>query len=86
MSDKKMTEKKDYIDKPAGVKDSVELNAIQMNQIFKGDEDKATIKNAKTSVAKPTKRIVVYSTQLEEGMTIPALDGGKSQSRSGESR
>ena len=86
MSDKKMTKKKDYIDKPAGVGDSIEFNAIQMNQIFKGDEDKATNKNAETSATKPIKRDVVYSNQLKEGMSIPVANGGKPKSRDGESR
>ncbi len=86
MSVKKMTEKKDYIDVPAGVEDSIELNAIQMNQIFKGEGEKATSKNSETSAKKPTQRDMVYSNQLEEGMTIKAEKGGNPKSRDGESR
>ena len=56
-----------------------------MQQIFKGDEEKATKKNTKTITPNYVKREVL-STELTEGMTIRAEDGGKPRSRDGESR
>ena len=85
MSDKKMTEKKDYIEEPAGVNDTFTINGVEMQQIFKGDEEKATKENAKTVTPNYVRREVL-STELAEGMTIKAEDGGKPKSRDGESR
>ena len=85
MSDKKMTEKKDYIEGPAGVNDTFTINGVEMQQIFKGDEEKATKENAKTVTPNHVRREVL-STELAEGMTIRAEDGGKPKSRDGESR
>ena len=85
MSDKKMTEKKDYIERPAGLNDTFTISGVEMQQIFKGDEEKATKKNTKTITPNYVKREVL-STELTEGMTIRAEDGGKPRSRDGESR
>ena len=85
MSVKKMTEKKDYIEGPAGVNDSFTINGVHMQQIFKGNEEKATKENAKTVTPNSVQREVL-STELTTGMTIRAENGGKTQARDGESR
>ncbi len=87
MSDKTMTESKKYREAPAGINDTnLEIVGCEMNQIFKGEGEKATRKNSETK-AKPTQRdMVIYSNQLKEGVSIPVVDGGKPQTRSGESR
>ena len=80
-----MTDRKEYIEGPAGVNDSFTINGIEMQQIFKGNEEKATKKNAKTVAPKTVKREVL-STDLTQGMSIKAEDGGKPQTRSEETR
>lgn len=85
MSDKKMTEKKDYIEGPAGVNDSFTINGVHMQQIFKGNEEKATKKNSRTVTTNSVQREVL-STELTTGMTIRAENGGKTQAKDGESR
>ena len=85
MSARKMTDRKEYIDGPAGVTGSFTINGIEMQQIFKGNEEKATKKNVKTVAPKTVKREVL-STDLTQGMSIKAEDGGKPQTRSEETR
>ncbi len=85
MSDKKMTKKKDYIEGPAGVNDSFTINGVHMQQIFKGDEEKASKKNAKTVTPNFVQREVL-SSDLTKGMTIKAESGEKPKTKNGESR
>jgi len=85
MSKKIMTESKEYREAPTGMEANLEILGCGMNQIFKGDGEKATKKNSKTE-GKPTRREMVYSNELKEGVSIPVLDGGKPKSRDEESR
>ncbi len=85
MSEKKLTGNKEYIEGPAGINDSFTINGVHMKQIFKGNEEKATKKNAMTVTPNSVQREVV-STELELGMTIKAENGGKPKSRDEETR
>jgi len=79
--------KEGYVDRPAGKDDSFTIHAVAMKEYFdeQSKEDKATKKNAKTVAIDSVKREVL-STELEQGMTIRAENGGKPQTRSGETR
>lgn len=80
--------KEGYVDRPASKDDSFTIHAVAMKEYFDEQskkEDKATKKNAKTVAIDFVKREVL-STELEQGMTIRAEDGGKPQTRGGETR
>ncbi len=85
MSVKKMTENREYIEGPAGKNDSFTIAGVEMQQIFKGKDEKATKKNTRMTTPNSVRREVL-STELEQGMTIRAEDGGKPQTRGGETR
>ena len=71
MSGKKLTDRKEIIEGPAGVNDSFQIAAIEMKQ-FVNEKDKPTKKTAKTVVPNSTSKEVL-STELTEGMTIKAV-------------
>ncbi len=83
---KEIHEKKAYVDRPAGKNDSFKICAVAMQEYFneQSKDEKATKKNAKTVTSNSIQREVL-STELEQGMSIRAEDGGKQQAR-GETR
>ena len=87
MSDKRMTENKEYIERPAGINDSFKIVGVEIQEYFneQSKEEKATKKNTKMVTPNSVKREVL-STELAQGMVIKAENGGKPMARSEETR
>ena len=77
----------EYIEGAAGKNDTFKFRAVELQEYFseQSKDKKATKKSIKTVTPNFVQREVL-STELEQGMTIKAEDGGKQQARSGESR
>lgn len=79
MSGKKLTDRKEIIEGPAGVGDDFKITAIEMKQ-FVNEKDKPTKKTAKTVVPNATSKDVL-STELTEGMTIKVVSENSREER-----
>lgn len=87
MSDKRMTENKEYVERPAGINDSFKIVGVEIQEYFneQSKEEKATKKNTKMVTPNSVKREVL-STELTQGMVIKAENGGKPKARNEETR
>lgn len=64
------------IEGPAGIGDNCIILASSTEIYCAKDIEKATTKNTKTVSTNNEKREVIYSTELVQGMSISAKDGG----------
>lgn len=79
MSGKKLTDRNEIIEGPAGVSDDFRITAIEMKQ-FVNEKEKPTKKTAKTVVPNSASKEVL-STELTEGMTIKASSENSREDR-----
>ena len=64
---------KDVKSRPAGINDNFDVVAADINNVVDKNSERMTLESTRSA------RIPVLSTQLQEGISIKAYDGGKEQ-------